>query len=88
MRDLNDTDTSDQPEQNEFENHEIPGFNFINDPITTEEIRLSVSNLSNGKACGLDNILNEHIKTSLHIMMPIYHEYFNLILNTGKIPNT
>ena len=84
MKDLNDTDTSNVPEQNEFENHEIPGFNFINDPITTEEIRLSVSNLSNGKACGLDNILNEHIKSSLHIMMPIYHKYFNLILNTGK----
>ena len=88
MKDLNDRDTSNQPEQNEFENHEIPGFNFINDPITTEEIRLSVSNLTNGKACGLDNILNEHIKTSLHIMMPIYHKYFNLILNTGKIPNS
>ena len=41
MKDLNDTDTSDQPEQNEFENLEIPGFNFINDPITTEEIRLN-----------------------------------------------
>ena len=37
MKDLNDMDTSDQPEQNEFENHKIPGFNFINDPITVKK---------------------------------------------------
>ena len=88
MKDLNDTGDNKQPERNEFDNHEIPGLNFINDPITVEEIRLTVAKLSNGKACGLDKILNEHIKSSLHIMMPIYHRYFNMILDSGKIPKS
>ena len=88
MKDLNDTGDNKQPERNEFDNHEIPGLNFINDPITVEEIRLNVAKLSNGKACGLDKILNEHIKSSLHIMMPIYHRYFTMILDSGKIPKS
>ena len=33
-------------------------------------------------------LINEHIKSSLHIMLPIYHKYFNLIFDSGIIPKS
>ena len=33
-----------------------------------------------------DNVLNEHLKYSKDAMLPIYCKLFNLILNTGIIP--
>ena len=36
----------------------------------------------------IDSILNEHIKSSIHIMGPLYEKLFNLILNTGIVPET
>jgi hypothetical protein len=47
-----------------------------------------VKNLQNNKASGYDNIVDEHIKHTIHMMMPIYCKLFYLILNTGKIPNS
>ena len=85
MKDLNDTGTGHQSEQFNFDTQEIPDFNFINDPITVEEIKSNTANLSNGKSIGLDKILNEHIKSSLHIMLPIYNKYFNLFSNNPKV---
>ena len=38
------------------------------------------------KACGIDSILNEHIKSSRYIMGPLYEKLFNLILDTGIEP--
>ena len=58
MKDLNDTGAGHQSEQFNFDTKEIPDFNFINDPITVEEINLNTANLSNGKSSGLDKILN------------------------------
>lgn len=55
--------------------------------ITVEEIKLNALKLLNGKACGLDSIMNEHIKSTLHLMMPIYHKLFNIIFDTGLIPS-
>ena len=43
-----------------YDNQELPEFDFINDPITVDEIRSNVQKLSNGKSNGLDQILNEH----------------------------
>jgi hypothetical protein len=60
----------------------------VQSPITEDEILCAVKNLKNNKASGYDNIVNEHIKHTIHMMMPIYCKLFNLILNTGKIPNS
>ena len=44
--------------------------------------------LKNNKACGIDSIQNEQIKSSIHIMGPLYEKLFNLILDTGIVPET
>jgi len=41
----------------------------------------------NGKASSpADDILNKYLKCTKHIMLPIYKSLFNLILDTGVIP--
>ena len=71
-----------------YDNQELPEFDFINDPITVDEIRSNVQKLSNGKSNGLDQILNEHIKSTLHILMPVYYKLFNLVFDSGIIPES
>ena len=61
----------------------LPDFNTeLNAPITVDEISkvnltLKIKN---------DNVLNEYLKYSKGAMLPIYCKLFNLILNTGIIP--
>ena len=59
---------------------------ILNSKITVEEIYLRVKDLKNGKACGMDTILNEFIKATFNKLKLLYVELFNRILNTGQIP--
>ena len=59
----------------------------LNAEITAEEILSCIRKLNNGKACGLDKIVNEHIKASSDMFLPIYVKLFNQILETGHFPN-
>ena len=59
---------------------------FLNAPISSEEISKCISKLKNSKAPGSDQILNEFIKYSRNQLLPLYVRIFNLILNTGIIP--
>jgi len=43
--------------------------------------------LKNNKACGLDNVLNEHIKTSMPIMKHVYAKLFNVVFKSGIVPS-
>ncbi|XP_063447874.1 uncharacterized protein LOC134727423 [Mytilus trossulus] len=61
---------------------------FLNCPVTEDEIKKVVSNLKNGKASGSDEILNEYIKNTIDDLMPIYVKLFNLILDTGIVPDS
>ena len=38
------------------------------------------------KACGDDLIINEYIKNTTHALMPIYVKVFNVIFDSGIIP--
>ncbi len=58
----------------------------LNSPITEDEIRRSISNLKNNKACGNDLILNEYIKASKDVLLPLWMKLFNNVLDSGKIP--
>ena len=60
----------------------------INQPIMESEILLAAKSLKNNKSPGLDCILNEHIKSTIHIMLPVYVKLFNLIFDTGIIPES
>ena len=55
--------------------------------ISNEEILVAINSLNNNKACSVyDNILNEYIKHSKDIMLPILKSFFNLVLNNASIP--
>ena len=53
----------------------------MNQPITESEI------LKNSKASGAD-ILNELIKSSVHLLLSIYCKLFNVVLDTDIIPDS
>ena len=59
----------------------------INNKITESEILTAVKNLKNNKSPGIDNILNEHLKNSILIMMPVYVKLFNIVFNNGIVPD-
>ena len=60
---------------------------ILNSKITLEEIIQCIKHLKNGKACGEDKILNEYIKHSKHLFLPIYEKLFNIVFDSGIIPN-
>ncbi|MCG7878765.1 MAG: hypothetical protein N0C90_20910, partial [Candidatus Thiodiazotropha endolucinida] len=60
----------------------------INQAFTENEILSAVKSLRNNKSHGIDNILNEYIKSTIQIMCPIYTKLFNIILDTGIVPDS
>ena len=65
-------------------NNDLP----FNQLITEGEIRKTIKMLKNGKAGGIDQILNEYIKNSPSDMVKLIHSFFNLILETGIVPDS
>ena len=61
-------------------NHEL------NNYITKDEIEKCIKSLYNNKAHADDEIINEYIKSTSNIFMPVYEKLFNIIFNTGIIP--
>ena len=59
---------------------------ILNSKITREEISRCIDRLNNGKSAGLDNILNEHIKSTINLLLGTYEKLFNIILDSGCFP--
>lgn len=59
---------------------------FLNQPFTQHEIDKCIRKLKNSKSPGLDCNLNEYIKLTKNEMLPVYEALFNIILETGIIP--
>lgn len=59
----------------------------INSPFTEAEVAKVFSKLKNNKACGQDQILNEFLKNSCSVMLRLYTNLFNLVLESGVVPN-
>jgi hypothetical protein len=55
----------------------------INRQITADEISKSVKDFKIEKTCYDDNIINEYIKSSAHLLIPIYFKSFNCMLVPG-----
>ena len=73
------------------EESELKGYNTVvndelNMPITLNEIQQCVIQLKNNKTCGEDLIKNEFLKSTFHIFSKIYVKLFNVILDTGIVP--
>ena len=59
----------------------------LNSDITAEEVSKCIKSLNNGKSSSpTDNVLNEYIKTTQNIFLPLYVKLFNCVLSTGFIP--
>lgn len=46
-----------------------------------------IKSLKLNKSSGIDEIINEYIISTKHLMLPIYEKLFNIILNTGIVPS-
>lgn len=62
--------------------------NDLNSYITRDEIYNCIRKLKNDKACGEDHIVNEYIKSTSDQFIGIYEKLFNIIFDTGLIPNS
>ena len=78
--------------ESEFSQHE-PKYEAanneeLNKPISESEVRAAIKQLQNNKSAGLDNIKNEHIKSTSSAMIPIYTKLFNLVFDNAVIPES
>lgn len=60
---------------------------FINGDFTAQEVAKVVKGLTNGKACGDDDIYPEFIKCAPPRFLDVLCNLFNLVLKTGVIPD-
>ena len=58
----------------------------INREFTFDEVLSVTKKLKNGKASGIDNILNEYLKNCPNSAMSLIVHIFNLVLKTGIVP--
>ena len=42
--------------------------------------------LKNNKACGDDRVINEYIRSTIGLLLPVFKCIFNYVLETGNIP--
>jgi hypothetical protein len=70
-------------------NFEMPDTNdnlandTLNGKIIEEEITSIIQNLKNGKAPGYDCVINEYIKSTISLCMPLYLKLLRKIIDTG-----
>ena len=87
----NDPRASIQPQEicNELQSleNEKELLNHLDHTIIEQEIRQAVKKLKNKKSLFVDKIGNEMMKASLESLMPVYIKVFNLILQSGKMPD-
>ena len=69
-------------------NHNLDNNEYLNSPITSAEIEKCINKLKNSKSSGTDNIINEYIKQTKQLLLPVYTQLFNIILDTGIIPTS
>ena len=89
FRTLNTQQNVQNEEQNDYNDaNENDNDSELYRPITEAEILLCTKMLKNNKSPGLDNILNEHIKSTINIMLPVYTKLFNIIYEKGIMPES
>ncbi len=60
----------------------------LNAPVSLDEVCKLSKGVKNNKASGLDNIINEFIKYSPVPMINLLTEFFNLVLESGHVPES
>ena len=82
FKNLNATD----PDESSLPNTQSNSNSIINNDFTEDEICNGIKKLKCNKACGIDNIANEFIIDSCNMIAPTITKLFNIILETGLIP--
>jgi hypothetical protein len=86
-----DSSLNDQANGNNSEFEEVLNAhdgNPLNDPITEEEVNKAIKQLHMQKAIGIDKISNEYLKHGARIMLPVYVQLFNKVLDNGETPES
>ena len=50
--------------------------------------QIATLNLRNSKSPSNDHIVNEYIKNTIDIFLPIYESLFNVVFDTGILPDS
>lgn len=58
---------------------------FLNQPITSEEIKNCIKMLRTQKSPGDDLVINEYIINTVDLFIPVYGKLFYAILDTGIV---
>ena len=61
---------------------------MLNGIITEKEVLDTIKGLKNNKAPGSDKLINEFVLNSPPFLVSIYTKLFNVVLDTGIIPET
>ena len=61
--------------------------NIINDKFSEDEIMKAISQLKLHKAAGVDRIINEYIKVTATLLLPVYVKLFKTIFKNGVLPD-
>ena len=88
FKDLNFSDDNEIDHDNNFiEVNVNVADRILSSHISAWVIEEMVRKLPSGKAAGIDCIKNEYIKNIIRLMLPVYEKSFNIILNTGIVPD-
>ena len=93
LKDMNEDNNYNGAPHNLDEQEDVTNFSndfsddILNCAISDEEILKSVKKLKNNKACGFDKVFNEHITSTITIFLPVYRKLFNLVFDSGTVPD-
>ncbi|MCG8112934.1 MAG: reverse transcriptase domain-containing protein [Candidatus Thiodiazotropha taylori] len=86
FRNINET-INDDTAENTILNMQLNDTNeILNSHITCQEIKKCINNLKNAKSPGGDQILNEYLKSTKEIFLPVYETLFNKVFDSGILP--
>lgn len=86
FKDINSSSDSETFSFDEYDFNIHDANETLNTVITENEIASAIRGLKLGKASGYDEILNEYIKCTQDLLMPCYIKLFNIIFDTGILP--
>ncbi len=82
--------SQDDDKNNEFNFEEMVGIHLDTSALsclfTNDDIQKCIGKLTDGKSGGADDIVNEHIKSTIDLMMPVYIKLLNKVLSTAEVP--
>ena len=67
--------------------YEVNNPSTINKQISADEIMEAIKQLKYHKAAGVDRVVNEYIKSTATLLMPVYVKLFNTIFDNGVLPD-